>query len=53
MEGWRILDRLKNDLETPHIPICVISTDESRERALQAGAVGFLSQADAVARRGR
>ena len=44
MEGWRILDRLKTDLATRHIPICVVSTDDSRERALQAGAIGFVAK---------
>jgi signal transduction histidine kinase/CheY-like chemotaxis protein/HAMP domain-containing protein len=44
MQGWRILDRLKTDEVTRHIPICVVSTDDSRERALQAGAIGFLSK---------
>ena len=27
-EGWRVLDRLKDDLATRHIPVCVVSTDE-------------------------
>ncbi len=44
MEGWRILERLKSDLATRHIPICVVSTDDSRERALNSGAVAFLSK---------
>ena len=44
MQGWRILDRLKTNVETRHIPICVVSTDDARERALQAGAVGFLAK---------
>jgi len=44
MQGWRILDRLKTDSVTRHIPICVVSTDDSRERALQAGAIGFLAK---------
>ncbi|CAN5712397.1 HAMP domain-containing protein [soil metagenome] len=44
MQGWRVLDRLKTDAMTRHIPVCVVSTDESRERALQLGAVGFLSK---------
>jgi CheY-like chemotaxis protein len=44
MQGWRILDRLKTDGVTRHIPICVVSTDDSRERALQAGAIGFLAK---------
>ena len=44
MQGWRILDRLKTDVATRHIPICVVSTDDSRERALQAGAIGFIAK---------
>ena len=44
MEGWRILDRLKADPATRHIPVCVVSTDDSRERALESGAIGFLAK---------
>jgi HAMP domain-containing protein/signal transduction histidine kinase/CheY-like chemotaxis protein len=44
MPGWRILDRLKGDPVTRHIPICVVSTDDSRDRALQSGALGFLAK---------
>jgi HAMP domain-containing protein/signal transduction histidine kinase/DNA-binding response OmpR family regulator len=44
MPGWRILDRLKSDAATRHIPICVVSTDDARDRALEAGALGFLSK---------
>jgi CheY-like chemotaxis protein len=42
MEGWRVLDRLKNDLETRHIPVAVISTEESRQRALTAGVLAYV-----------
>ncbi|HNN98090.1 MAG TPA: response regulator, partial [Pseudomonadota bacterium] len=42
MEGWRVLDRLKNDLETRHIPVAVISTEESRQRALGAGVLAYV-----------
>ncbi|MEM5382822.1 HAMP domain-containing protein [Paraburkholderia phymatum] len=44
MDGWRVLSRLKHDMATRHMPVCVISTDESRERALQAGAFAFLAK---------
>src|SRR5688500_16649534 len=44
MHGWRILDRLKADLSTRHIPVCVVSTDDSRERALKSGAIGFITR---------
>jgi CheY-like chemotaxis protein len=44
IEGWRVLDRLKNDLTTRHIPVCVISTEEARERALGTGAMAFVTK---------
>jgi len=44
MNGWRVLNRLKNHLATRHIPVCVISTDESRAQALEAGAAGFIAK---------
>ncbi|HEY7313782.1 MAG TPA: response regulator, partial [Gemmataceae bacterium] len=44
IEGWRVLDRLKNDVLTRHIPVCVISTDDACERALQSGVLGFVSK---------
>jgi signal transduction histidine kinase/DNA-binding response OmpR family regulator/HAMP domain-containing protein len=44
MQGWRILDRLKADLSTRHIPVCVVSTDDSRDRALNSGAIGFITK---------
>ena len=28
IDGWRVIDRLKNDMRTRHIPVCVISTEE-------------------------
>ncbi len=44
IDGWRVLDRLKRDPQTRHIPVSVISTDESRERALNGGAFDFLAK---------
>jgi signal transduction histidine kinase/DNA-binding response OmpR family regulator/HAMP domain-containing protein len=44
IDGWRVLDRLKNDEQTRHIPVTVISTDESRARALKAGAFQFAAK---------
>ncbi len=44
MQGWRVMERLKNDLATRHIPICMISTDESRDRALTSGAMTFVTK---------
>jgi CheY-like chemotaxis protein len=39
-----VLDRMKEDLSTRHIPVCVVSTDDARERALNSGAIGFLAK---------
>jgi len=44
IDGWRVLDRLKNDDMTRHIPVTVISTDEARERALKSGAFQFAAK---------
>jgi signal transduction histidine kinase/CheY-like chemotaxis protein len=40
ISGWRVLRRLKQDLETRHIPIYVVSTEDEAERARSMGAVG-------------
>ncbi|MGN6667735.1 MAG: response regulator, partial [Trinickia sp.] len=42
IDGWRVLGRLKNDTATRHMPVCVISTDDARERALREGALAFM-----------
>jgi CheY-like chemotaxis protein/nitrogen-specific signal transduction histidine kinase len=44
IDGWRVLDRLKNDDLTRHVPVTVISTDEARERALKSGAFQFAAK---------
>src|SRR5258705_4391047 len=40
INGWRVLEKLKNSAATRHIPVYVITTDEDRERALRSGAIG-------------
>jgi CheY-like chemotaxis protein len=42
IDGWTVLDRLKHELGTRHIPVEVITTDEDAERALRMGAVGVV-----------
>jgi CheY-like chemotaxis protein len=44
IEGWRVLERLKCDLAARHTPVCVISTEEARGRALASGAVAFVAK---------
>jgi CheY-like chemotaxis protein len=39
-----VLDRLKEDMNTRHIPVQIISTEEERERGLRMGAVGVLTK---------
>jgi HAMP domain-containing protein/signal transduction histidine kinase/DNA-binding response OmpR family regulator len=42
IDGWHILEKLKRDLATRHIPVQVITTDDEDGRALQLGALGVL-----------
>jgi signal transduction histidine kinase/DNA-binding response OmpR family regulator/HAMP domain-containing protein len=44
MDGWALLDLLKHDPRTRHVPIHVISVDDQRKRGLRAGAFGFLEK---------
>jgi CheY-like chemotaxis protein/nitrogen-specific signal transduction histidine kinase len=44
IDGWRVLNRLKDDVATRHIPVQVITTDEERERPLRMGAMGVLTK---------
>jgi CheY-like chemotaxis protein len=44
MEGWGVLERLKNDIASRHVPVWVISTEDVSERAAQLGAYGFVSK---------
>ena len=44
MDGWALLDLLKNDARTRHIPIHVISVNDEKKRGLRAGAFGFLEK---------
>ncbi|HEV2904492.1 MAG TPA: response regulator, partial [Pyrinomonadaceae bacterium] len=43
-DGWTILDRLKHDPRTRHIPVHIISIEEQRRRALRQGASTLLKK---------
>jgi CheY-like chemotaxis protein/CHASE3 domain sensor protein len=43
-DGWTVLDQLKHDPATRHIPIHVMSVDEERERSLRLGAVSYFQK---------
>jgi HAMP domain-containing protein/signal transduction histidine kinase/CheY-like chemotaxis protein len=47
MAGWTILDRLKHDPATRHVPVHIISGDEDRRRGLALGAMTYLEKAAA------
>jgi HAMP domain-containing protein/signal transduction histidine kinase/DNA-binding response OmpR family regulator len=44
MAGWTIIDRLKHDPVTRHIPIHVISIDDDRRRGLSLGALSYIEK---------
>ncbi len=44
MAGWTILDRLKHDPATRHIPVHIISGDEDRRRGIALGAMTYLEK---------
>src|SRR5262249_16228636 len=41
VDGWRILERLKVDLATRHIPVHILSVEEDAAPTLPQGAPGF------------
>jgi CheY-like chemotaxis protein len=44
VDGWQILNRLKSDLTTRHIPVFVISAQEEPQNVLRQGALRFLTK---------
>jgi CheY-like chemotaxis protein len=44
MDGWVLLDRLKHDETTRHIPVHIISAVADERRAMEAGAIAVLDK---------
>ncbi|HEY0370061.1 MAG TPA: response regulator, partial [Chthoniobacterales bacterium] len=44
LSGWKVLERLKTDLGTRHIPVFVISASDEPENALKQGALRFVTK---------
>jgi len=44
MDGWKVLERLKHNPHTRHIPVHIISGVERRQQGLKAGAIAYLSK---------
>jgi CheY-like chemotaxis protein len=44
MLGWTVLSQLKQDPETRHIPVQIVTADEDRQHGLARGAFSFLTK---------
>ena len=44
LDGWKVLDLLKHDPNTRHIPVHVISGHDQRRRALEFGAIAHVEK---------
>ncbi|MCP6759675.1 MAG: response regulator [Fischerella sp. CENA71] len=44
IDGWTVLDRLKHDANTRHIPVHVMTIEEGKQRSLQQGAIAYLQK---------
>ncbi len=42
IDGWIVMDKLKKNPKTRHIPVHIVSAEENRRTALKIGAIGFL-----------
>jgi CheY-like chemotaxis protein len=44
IDGWQVLDRLKHNPDTRHIPVHIISGIDRRQQGLMAGAIAYLEK---------
>jgi signal transduction histidine kinase/DNA-binding response OmpR family regulator/HAMP domain-containing protein len=44
MDGWAVLDMLKHDPETRHIPVSIVSVEEQMQKYLHMGALGVVQK---------
>ena len=44
MLGWTVLSHLKQDSETRHIPVQIITLEEERQHGLSRGAFSFITK---------
>ncbi|MEP9375726.1 response regulator [Aquabacter sp. CN5-332] len=44
MDGWGVIERLKQDATTRHIPVHIVSALDESRRGRELGAVGFLTK---------
>jgi len=43
-DGWTVMEKLKNNPETRHIPVYFISGQDKKVAAMQMGAIGYLTK---------
>lgn len=43
-DGWQVMDELKSDTQTKHIPVHVMSSLSAKRESLQKGAVDFINK---------
>ena len=48
VSGWEVMDQLKNDPETRHIPVHIMSSHRMKNESLQKGAVDFIDKPVAI-----
>ncbi|OJV12956.1 MAG: histidine kinase [Dyadobacter sp. 50-39] len=48
LSGWEVMDQLKKDPETRHIPVHIMSSHRMRNESLQKGAVDFIDKPVAI-----
>ncbi|NQV18907.1 MAG: response regulator [Armatimonadetes bacterium] len=44
IDGWGVLDTLKNNSDTRHIPVHIVSVEDSTIEAFRKGAIGYLTK---------
>ena len=44
LDGWRLLDRLKSDLGTRHIPVAIVSASDESQRGLKMGSLRYCTK---------
>jgi CheY-like chemotaxis protein/CHASE3 domain sensor protein len=44
IDGWMLLDRLKHDVNTRHIPVHIMTVEDGKQRSLQQGAIAYLQK---------
>jgi signal transduction histidine kinase/DNA-binding response OmpR family regulator/CHASE3 domain sensor protein len=47
-DGWQVMDELKSDPQTRHIPVHIMSSVEARKESLMKGAVDFINKPVAI-----